>query len=149
MRVGTAPSADASTPSLFATRIPPVLSNEVALTHKKVQRHIKHAVDCYESSSEWSLYEAVRASTAAPTLIPFFQKHPRFKRDTEAAKATSGPHCEYNQPTELNNEMTFQAAVQDPDVVAYVDGGLVANNPAVFAIAEATKLFPGRAIQCL
>lgn len=63
----------------------------------------------YTGASDWSAFEMIRASSAAPTYFP---------------------------------------AYVHKDGATYVDGALVANNPAKVALAEAHALFGGRPIGC-
>ena len=63
----------------------------------------------HSGANDWTAFEIIRASSAAPTYFPPFVRA---------------------------DESTF------------VDGGLVANNPAKIVLAEAQALFPGRPIGC-
>ena len=64
----------------------------------------------YAGANDWTAFELIRASSAAPTYFPAFV-HPKHGG-------------------------------------TYIDGAVVANNPAKVALSEAHALFPGRPIGC-
>lgn len=75
-------------------------------------------------------WQALRASTAAPSY---------FKEFTLPDLGAAGTNAEIGEPAER----------APAPRLAFVDGGLLANNPTALAILEAKRLYPHRHIACV
>lgn len=137
---------------------------------------LSEAVGKYESSRHWVCREAFMATSAAPTVFPHVLKSDMMKVGAQVCATSMRGLSQVNS---VSQQRMFQAkraqggrkksqlerianfakvqytkkrAAWKADAAegrAFIDGAMVANNPVMFAIAEATKLWPDRGIACI
>lgn len=108
---------------------------------------------------QFKIFEALMASTAAPTYFPPYMVNPALKKKKQQADDISDMQSEEESEDEdeaFNDINVIKAEEESEDEqmdyigkIEGTDGGCVANNPVLLALLAAMKKFPGAKIRII